>query len=75
MKEYYSIEGLDEAEAGREVEYYTFPNRQSALDFIQFNGGNLFTQVDGEKNRYYDKGDCLVNRTGIYAVIFEVKRK
>jgi hypothetical protein len=33
----------------------------------------LYTQVDGEKDRLYSKGDCFVNRTGVYAVVLVEK--
>ena len=31
--------------------------------------GTLYTQVDGEKDRCYVKGNEHVNRTGVYALV------
>ena len=46
--------------------------------YIKENGGDLYTQIDGDKeytlddgytsNVYYAKGNLFVNRTGMYGV-------
>lgn len=32
-------------------------------------GGQVYTQVDGDRDRIYSKGVRFINRTGIYAVV------
>jgi len=49
---------------------FTFSKLESATDFIEMNSGQLYTQVDAGTDRAYSKGNCFVNRTGIYAVVF-----
>jgi len=52
------------------LDSFTFSKLKSALDFIEMNEGQLYTQVDAGVDRAYSKGNCFVNRTGIYAVVF-----
>lgn len=42
---------------------------QDVLKYAKKIGGQIYTQVDGEKDRMYSKGPRFVNRTGIYEVV------
>ena len=44
------------------------PQRQAQM-IAEAVGGQVYTQVDGDDDRYYKKGFHLVNRTGVYAVL------
>ena len=48
----------------------TFENFEEAQKFALDTGGSIYTQVDGEgEDVVYSRGNHLVNRTGVYAVI------
>jgi len=38
-------------------------------EFAQKNGGQIYTQVDGETQRVYSRGLRFANRTGLYEVV------
>jgi len=44
------------------------PEKQARM-IAEAVGGQVYTQVDGEDDRFYEKGFHLVNRTGVYAVV------
>ena len=46
-----------------------FDGLDKAIEYVKEHGGQVYTQVDGEKDRMYTRGVHVVNRTGMYAVV------
>lgn len=46
-----------------------FDDLMKAKGYAEKNKGQIYTQVDGDKDVVYSKGIHYVSRTGIYAVI------
>ena len=42
---------------------------QDVIDYALDTEGQIYTQVDGDRDRMYSKGLRFVNRTGLYEVI------
>ena len=74
LRDLYSINGLEKAERYGKLTFEIYETLPEALVGMNAFGGILYTQVDGDNGKpYYDRGNRLVNRTGIYAVVKETQ--
>jgi len=73
IKELIYPEEINFSEAEEYPISINFENLESAERFAKKIKGVLYTQVDAEKDRVYLRGKNLVNRTGIYLVVRNVR--
>lgn len=74
-KESLTFEDLDNLDSSLDYRVFSleheFENRLETKKFAKTVDGEIYTQVDGEKDRVYSKGIHFVNNTGIYLVLFQ----